>query len=101
VGISEVRFALPQRSPSPLSVPCTCRAPGLDGRKAARDGGFGVVMGVDAQPVARDARRDDLAGDAPDLPGQRAAIGVAKHDPARAGVQRGAQAGERVVGLAL
>ena len=39
----------------------------------------------------------DLGDDALDLMRQRAAIGVAEHDPARAGFMRGLGAGERVI----
>jgi hypothetical protein len=39
---------------------------------------------MDAQPVAGDAGGDHLGHDAADLGGQRAAVGVAEHDPARA-----------------
>ncbi len=59
----------------------------------------GVVMAVDAEPVAGDARGDHLGGDAAHLGRQRAAVGVAEHDPARAGVERGAQAGQRIGGI--
>ena len=34
LGIKDTRFALPQRSPSPLIVPCTWRAPA---RRAAKE----------------------------------------------------------------
>ena len=40
---------------------------------------------------------DDLRDDALDLVRQRAAIGVAEHDPARAGVIGGLGAGQRIV----
>jgi hypothetical protein len=76
-------LALPQRSPSPFSVPWICRAPASTAARLPGDGGFGVVVGVDAQPVAGDARGDHLAVISPDLTGQRAAVGVAEHDPAR------------------
>ena len=44
---------------------------------------------------------DDLGHDPFDLLGQRAAIGVAEHDPARAGVIGGLGAGERVSRIGL
>src|SRR5712691_8513678 len=79
VGMIETRLALPQRSPSPLSVPWIWRAP-------ARTAGHVL-----------DHRADDRL----DLVRQRAAVGVAQHDPARAGLVSGARAGERVVGIGL
>ena len=79
----------------------------LDLADAGADGGerighrlLGVVMGMDAEMIAGDDLRD-LADDRLDLLGQRAAIGVAEHDPARAGIVGRLGAGERVgrVGL--
>ena len=74
---------------------------GVDGGERVGDGVAGVVVGVDAEAVAGDAGLDDGAGDGADLVGQRAAVGVAEDDPAGAGVERGLQAGERVVGVRL
>ena len=84
----EVRLALPQRSPMPFSVPCTWRAPGTDSGQRPGDGVLGVVVGVDAEMIAGHMARD-LGDDGLDLMRQRAAIGVAEHDPARAGLMRG------------
>ena len=50
--------------------------------------------------LARHMARD-LADDALDLVRQRAAIGVAEHDPARAGLVGGPGAGQRIVGIGL
>ena len=61
---------------------------------------FGVVVGMDAEMVARHMRHD-LRDDRLDLVRQRAAIGVAQHDPARAVLVGGLGAGERVVGIGL
>ena len=61
---------------------------------------LGIVMGVDADMVAGNLRAD-LADDALDLVRQRAAIGVAQHDPARALVIGRLGAGERESGLGL
>ena len=44
---------------------------------------------------------DDLCDDAFNLVRQRAAIGVAEHDPARASRMRCPRAGQRVVGVRL
>ena len=60
----------------------------------------GIVVGMDADPLAREAR-DHGAHDPLHLVGQRAAVRVAKHDPASAGVKRDLDAGERVVGIGL
>ena len=99
VGIRVTRFALPQRSPRPFSVPCTCRAPASIAASV-----FATALPVSSwvwmpsrspgMPAAITARviRADLGR-------QRAAVGVAEHHPAGAGVERGLQAGERVVGV--
>ena len=76
-------------------MPCTCRAPGADGGERIGDRVAGVVVRVDAEPLARNDVRD-LADDPLDLVGQRSAVGVAEHGPARAGVDRGLSAGERI-----
>ena len=68
---------------------------GLDGGEGIGDGAAAIVMGVDAETVARHVPRD-LGDDALDLVRQRAAVGVAQHDPARAGLVGGRGAGERV-----
>ena len=57
-------------------------------------------MGMDAEIFAGDDARD-LSHDAFDLVGQRSAVGVAQHRPARAGVDRGAGAGKRVFRVGL
>ena len=56
-------------------------------------------MAMDAKPVAGQARRDDLSHHAADLGGKGAAIGVTQHDPARASVMGGLQAGQRIGGV--
>ena len=89
--------ALAQSVQRALHLSC----PGLDRGQAARNGGFGIVMGVNAKPVARNSCRDHLGRDTPDFLGQRAAIGVAKHDPARTRLMRGPEAGQRIVGIRL
>ena len=73
---------------------------GLDRGKRVRDRAAAIVMGVDAELVARDGIRH-VADDALDLVRQRAAIGVAQDDPARAGLVRRAGAGERVGPIGL
>ena len=80
VGMMETRLALPQRSPSPLA--CLDLARPRAQRQRVRHRLFGVVVGVDADVVAG----DDLHHLARffHLVGQRAAVGVAQHDPARA-----------------
>ena len=74
---------------------------GLDRGQRIGDGLAGVVMRVDAEMIARYARGDDRLHDGADLGRLRAAIGVAEHHPARAGVMGGLGAGQRVVGVRL
>ena len=61
---------------------------------------LGVVMGMDAEMVAGHGL-DHVADDGLDLMGQRAAIGVAQHHPARAGLMGGLDAGQRVIRIGL
>ena len=61
---------------------------------------LGVVMGMDADMVAGNFGAD-FADDAFDLVRQRAAIGVAQHDPARAFVVGRLGASQRISGLGL
>ncbi len=69
---------------------------GIDRGEAARHRIAGIVMAMDRQPVAGDARFDHRAGDIVDLARQRAAVGVAQHHPARAGVVGGERRVERI-----
>ena len=68
--------------------------------KTVGDGVLGIVLGVNAELVAGDMGHD-LADDALDLVGQRAAVGIAQHDPACAGIGGSAQAveGKARIGL--
>ena len=100
VGMIETRLALPQRSPSPLSVPWICRAPARTAASETRHRLLGVVVGMDADVIAGDDFRHRL-DDGFDLVRQRAAIGVAQHDPARALVIGGLGAGEREFRIGL
>ena len=91
----EVRFALPQRSPSPFSVPWICRAPA---RTAASV--FATAFSVSLcawMPtwLARDMAHH-LGDDVLDLVRQRAAVRVAEHHPARARVIGCFRAGKRI-----
>ena len=54
VGISEQRLALPQRSPSPFSVPWICARAGTHRGERIGHRLLGVVMGVDADMAAGD-----------------------------------------------
>ncbi len=74
---------------------------GLDGGERIGHRLAGVVMGMDAEMVARYAGRDDLVDDGANLRRLRAAIGVAQHHPARAGVVGRPGAGQRIVGIGL
>ena len=49
----ETRFALPQRSPQPFIVPCTCVAPASTAASELATPQLGVVVAVDADPHAR------------------------------------------------
>ena len=57
------RSALPQRSPMPLIVPCTCVAPSRDGGQRVRHRHVAVVVAVDAEldAAARGAPRPTAA----------------------------------------
>jgi hypothetical protein len=90
----QVRVAAPLSQPvqRALDLP----RPGFDRGEGVGNGVAGVVVAVDAEPVARDAGGDDLGGDAADLGGERATVGVAEDDPAGTGLQRGVEAGEGV-----
>ena len=99
--ISVTRLALPQRSPSPFSVPWIWRTPASHRGQRIGDGAAAIVMGVDAEMIARDHASTTSATMRRDLVGQRAAIGVAEHDPARAGLVGRPGAGQRVVRVGL
>ena len=73
---------------------------GADRGERVRHAVVGVVVNMDAKTIARDVP-DDLGHDPFDLLGQRAAIGVAQHDPARAGVIGRLGADERVSRIGL
>ena len=96
----EVRLALPQRSPMPLSVPWIWRQPARTAASELATALLGVVVGVDAQ-IRAGHDLAHLGDDALDLVRQRAAVGVAQHDPARAGLVGRARDGQRVVAVAL
>ena len=74
---------------------------GLYSRQRIGDRLAGVVMGVDAEPVSGHAAGNDRLHDRADLVGLRAAIRVAEHHPARAGLMSRAGAGERIGGIGL
>ena len=57
------RSTLPQRSPMPLIVPCTCVAPCADGGQRVGDGHVAIVVAVDAE-LARDSSRCTACDDA-------------------------------------
>ena len=62
---------------------------------------FGVIVGVDADVITRNAAGNHGFGDLIDLLGQRATIGVTQHDPARTGIKCGVHRLQRIgrVGL--
>ena len=92
------RLALPVRSPMPLIVPCTCVAPASTAASvlATAQPESSWVWIPSATPGS--ASRDDGERRA-DLRRQRAAVGVAQHDPLGARVGGGAQAVQRVAGV--
>ena len=73
---------------------------GADGGERIGDRVSGVVVGVDGETIAGNHARD-VADDPLDLMGQRAAVGVAEHRPARPGRYRSLCAGERVYRVSL
>ena len=52
-----IRFALPVRSPMPLTVPCTCVAPAFDRGQRVRDRAAGVVVACGCPAPRRAALR--------------------------------------------
>ena len=90
--MTEIRSALPQRSPKPLIVPCTCTAPASTAGQRIGHGQLAIVVAMNA-----DRHRQRLHGRARqlgDFLGHAAAVGVAEHD------HRGAGLGRRLDGLA-
>ena len=73
---------------------------GAHGRERIGHRLLGVVVGMDADMITGD-RLDHLADDRFDLVRQRAAIGVAEHDPARARIIGGLGAGQRELRIGL
>ena len=100
VGMMETRLALPQRSPSPLSVPWIWRAPA---RTAANE--FATACSVSLWAWMPTWSPGMTLTTSPticfDLVRQRAAVGVAEHDPARALVIGRLGAGERELRIGL
>ena len=100
VGMIEQRLALPQRSPMPFSVPWICRAPA---RTAASE--FATACSVSLCAWMPTCAPGTCLTTSPtmrsDLVRQRAAIGVAQHHPARAGLIGRLRAGQRVVRIGL
>ena len=96
----ETRLALPQRSPRPLSVPWIWRAPA---RTAANEFATACSVSLWAWMPTMIAGHmlDHLADDGLDLVRQRAAVGVAQHDPARALLVGGLGAGQRIGRIGL
>lgn len=80
-------------------MPWIWRAPASTAASELATRVAGIVVAMDAQPVAGDARGDHFGGDAADLGGQRAAVGVAEDDPARPGFKGGFQAGQGIAGV--
>ena len=97
----DVRLALPVRSPSPLSVPWTCRAPArtaaIELATAQPVSSWQWMPIVTSSPTWACTRADDLL----DLVRQRAAVRVAEHDVGRSLQDRRLEGPERELGVAL
>ena len=100
MGMIAIRLALPQRSPRPLSVPCTWRAPA---RTAASE--LATALPVSLWQWMPRRSPGTCRATSPTMRSissrQGAAVGVAQHDPARARLVRGLDAVQRVVGVGL
>ena len=72
----------------PVQRPLDLARPGADRGDAVGDGVLGVVVAMDAEPVAGDLARDRL-DDARDLVGERPAVGVAEDRDTRPGSRGG------------
>ena len=96
-GQAGIAAALPQ----PVQRALDLARAGVDRRQGAGHRLPRVVMAMNAQMVAGDAAGDDGFGNGADFAWQRAAIGVAQHDPPRARVMGGVQGLQRVIGVGL
>ncbi len=74
---------------------------GFDGGERIGDRLAAVVMGMDAEPIAGNAGSNYLRNDIAHFGRLGAAIGVAQHHPAGAGIVGGFCAGERIVAVGL
>ena len=86
LAASEIRSALPQRSPKPLIVPCTCAAPASTAASelaTARSQSLWQWMPTGTRTAAIAAR---VSGG--DFLGHAAAVGVAEHDQPCPGLGR-------------
>jgi hypothetical protein len=98
VGMIETRLALPQRSPSPLSVPESA-AHRHEPRQRVRHRLVSVVVGVDT-----DDRRNGfhhITNDLFNFVRQRSAIRIAQDNPPRAFFVSGLSAGQRIFRISL
>ena len=77
LAMTLTRSTLPQRSPMPLIVPCTCVAPAGDGGQRVGDGQVAIVVAMNADLAPSTADRA-AATPAAICSGKRAAVGVAQ-----------------------
>ena len=75
-------------------VPCTCTAPGFDGRQRVGDADAGIVVRVDADGAFHLLHH--FAGDAAHFARHRTAVRVAQHHDVGPGILRGLERGQRV-----
>ena len=80
---------MPQRSPMPFIVPCTSDRALLDRGERVRHAALGVVVGVDADPLAAELARPRARVASADLRRQARAVRVAERHVLGAGLERG------------
>ena len=99
-GMIETRFAFPQRSPYPLTVPWTIRAPSTTAASELATPHSASLWVWMPQRRIGQRRAGPCATARGDLRrGNVAAVGVAQGDPMRTRARRRAQAVERVVAV--
>ena len=96
-----VRLQFPVRSPYPLIVPCTCIAPPSTPAIALATPVPRVVVEVDRDTDVAPKYSTTSPHDPLDVVRQRAAVGVAQHEPARARLHRAFEHPQAELGVAL
>jgi len=101
VGQDGNEVGVPAPLPDPVHGSLHLGRPRPHGGQRIRDGGSGVVVGVDAQTRSRESACDP-AHDLLDLPGERhSPVGLAQDQPIGAALHRRSQRGEGVFGVRL